>query len=66
MDQRPSFSTDSMASIVLLLTKMHFLSQIRPKNSVSPLKLMAGKEPASDIRDWEAIQAWANSLIDKL
>jgi hypothetical protein len=31
MDQRPSFSTDSMASIALLLTKMHFYSQILPK-----------------------------------
>jgi menaquinone-dependent protoporphyrinogen oxidase len=27
-----------------------------------PLNLMAGKEPASDIRDWESIQAWAGGL----
>ena len=27
-----------------------------------PLNLMAGKEPASDIRDWEAIRAWAGGL----
>jgi menaquinone-dependent protoporphyrinogen oxidase len=31
-----------------------------------PLNLMAGKEPASDIRDWEAIRAWAGSLAGKL
>ena len=31
MDQKPSFSTESMAIIVLSLTKMHFLSQIRLK-----------------------------------
>jgi hypothetical protein len=27
---------------------------------------MAGQEPASDIRDWEAIRAWAGSLAGKL
>jgi menaquinone-dependent protoporphyrinogen oxidase len=27
-----------------------------------PLNLMAGKEPASDIRDWEEIRAWAGEL----
>jgi menaquinone-dependent protoporphyrinogen oxidase len=27
-----------------------------------PLNLMAGKEPASDIRDWETIRAWAEGL----
>lgn len=31
-----------------------------------PLNLMAGKEPASDIRDWEAIRAWAGSQAGKL
>ncbi len=31
-----------------------------------PLNLMAGQEPASDIRDWEAIRAWAGSLAGKL
>ncbi len=31
-----------------------------------PLNLMAGSEPASDIRDWEAIRAWAGSLAGKL
>jgi menaquinone-dependent protoporphyrinogen oxidase len=27
-----------------------------------PLKMFAGAEPASDIRDWQAIRAWALSL----
>lgn len=27
-----------------------------------PLNLMAGKEPASDIRDWESIRAWGEGL----
>jgi menaquinone-dependent protoporphyrinogen oxidase len=27
-----------------------------------PLNWMAGKEPASDIRDWEAIRAWSGGL----
>ena len=31
-----------------------------------PLKMMAGKVPASDIRDTEVIQAWARKLIEKL
>lgn len=30
-----------------------------------PLKLMAGSVPASDIRDEEAIQAWARKLVTK-
>ena len=31
-----------------------------------PLKMFAGKVPASDIRDWEAIKTWANSLPTNL
>jgi menaquinone-dependent protoporphyrinogen oxidase len=31
-----------------------------------PLNVLAGKEPASDIRDWIAIQAWARELAAKL
>ncbi len=51
MGQRPSFSTDSMASIVLLLTKMHFLSQIRPKKlGLSAL--------------CEQVATWGNSVPD--
>jgi menaquinone-dependent protoporphyrinogen oxidase len=33
-----------------------------PFNLIPALKRM----PVSDIRDWEAIQAWANSLPEKL
>jgi menaquinone-dependent protoporphyrinogen oxidase len=31
-----------------------------------PINLLAGNEPASDIRDWTAIRAWANSLATEL
>lgn len=31
-----------------------------------PLKMFAGDAPASDIRDWEAIRAWASDLAAKL
>ena len=31
-----------------------------------PMNLFAGSEPASDIRDWGAIRAWASGLADKL
>jgi menaquinone-dependent protoporphyrinogen oxidase len=31
-----------------------------------PLNMLAGKEPASDIRNWDAIRAWASSLVEKL
>ena len=31
-----------------------------------PLNKLAGSEPASDIRDWEAIRAWAGGLITML
>jgi len=27
-----------------------------------PIKLFAGKEPASDLRDWAAIRAWASNV----
>jgi menaquinone-dependent protoporphyrinogen oxidase len=30
-----------------------------------PINLLAGKEPASDIRDWTAIRAWASNLAVK-
>jgi len=36
-----------------------------PEKLGFPLKMMAGKEPASDIRDWTAINAWATSLAEK-
>jgi len=31
-----------------------------------PLNKLTGKEPASDIRDWAAIRAWARNLAAKL
>lgn len=31
-----------------------------------PLNLFAGSEPASDLRDWTAIRAWASDLAEKL
>jgi len=31
-----------------------------------PLKMFAGNEPASDIRDWTAIDTWATNLAAKL
>jgi len=31
-----------------------------------PINLLAGKEPASDLRDWTAIRAWASNLAAKL
>jgi menaquinone-dependent protoporphyrinogen oxidase len=31
-----------------------------------PINLFAGKEPASDMRDWTAIRAWATNLAAKL
>jgi menaquinone-dependent protoporphyrinogen oxidase len=37
-----------------------------PEKLGFPLNLFAGKEPASDLRDWEAIRRWASSLATKL
>jgi menaquinone-dependent protoporphyrinogen oxidase len=37
-----------------------------PEKLGFPLKLFAGKEPASDLRDWETIRRWASSLATKL
>jgi menaquinone-dependent protoporphyrinogen oxidase len=31
-----------------------------------PINLLAGNEPASDLRDWAAIRAWASNLAAKL
>ncbi len=37
-----------------------------PENLRWPINLLAGNEPTTDIRDWEAIRAWANELAAKL
>jgi menaquinone-dependent protoporphyrinogen oxidase len=31
-----------------------------------PLKMFAGAEPASDIRDWDAMRTWARTLAPRL
>jgi menaquinone-dependent protoporphyrinogen oxidase len=42
-----------------------FGGKYAPEKLGFPLKLFAGAEPASDIRNWEAIKTWANGLADK-
>jgi menaquinone-dependent protoporphyrinogen oxidase len=37
-----------------------------PDNLRWPINLLAGNEPATDIRDWKAIRAWASELAAKL
>jgi menaquinone-dependent protoporphyrinogen oxidase len=37
-----------------------------PEKLGSFIRLFAGKEPASDIRDWMAIRDWASNLAAKL
>jgi len=37
-----------------------------PEQLGFPLKIFAGSEPASDIRDWDAIRAWAGEISDEL
>jgi menaquinone-dependent protoporphyrinogen oxidase len=37
-----------------------------PEKLRFPIKMFAGKEPASDLRDWEAIRLWASSLPAQL
>ena len=37
-----------------------------PEDLRWPINLLAGNEPATDIRDWEAIRAWAGALAEKL
>ena len=39
-----------------------FGGKFDPAKLPFPLNRFAGSEPASDIRDWEAIRAWANEL----
>ena len=48
------------------VTKEMFGGKYDPAKLRFPLKLFAGEEPASDIRDWNAIRAWASSLAAKL
>ena len=36
-----------------------------PEKLGFPLKMFAGKEPASDLRDWDAIRRWASEVGEK-
>lgn len=66
---------DSRAQLGRALDKFPWLTPVAlelfggkydPKWLRFPLNLLAGKEPASDIRDWTAIRAWASDLAAKL
>ena len=37
-----------------------------PEKLGFPLKMFAGKEPASDLRDWESVRRWAGAVGEKL
>lgn len=43
-----------------------FGGKFDPESLRFPINLLAGQEPASDIRNWDAIRAWASSLVEKL
>ncbi len=43
-----------------------FGGKFDPQTLRFPINLLAGQEPASDIRNWDAIRAWASSLVEKL
>jgi menaquinone-dependent protoporphyrinogen oxidase len=43
-----------------------FGGKFDPAKLPFPINRFAGSEPASDIRDWEAIRAWAKDLPEKL
>ena len=42
-----------------------FGGKYNPEALRFPLKMFAGAEPASDIRDWDAIQTWAGDLVSR-
>ena len=44
------------------VTVTMFGGRYDPEKLRFPLKQMAGKEPPSDLRDWDAIRQWAGSL----
>jgi menaquinone-dependent protoporphyrinogen oxidase len=66
---------DSRSQLNKELAKFPWLSPIAievfggkydPTKLRFPLKLFAGSEPASDIRDWAAIRSWSGSLLEKM
>jgi menaquinone-dependent protoporphyrinogen oxidase len=63
---------DSWAQLEKELAKYPWLAPVAvevfggkydPDNLRWPINLLAGNEPASDIRDWDAIRAWARDLV---
>jgi len=66
---------ESRAQLDKVLTKSPWLEPIDavmlggkfdPATLPFPINKLAGSEPASDIRDWDAIRAWANSVAEQL
>jgi menaquinone-dependent protoporphyrinogen oxidase len=66
---------DSRAQLDKELAKFPWLAPIAiemfggrfdPEGFRFPINLFAGMEPATDIRDWTAIRAWAGNLAPKL
>lgn len=43
-----------------------FGGQFEPSKFRFPINVLAGAEPASDIRDWSAIESWAHGLAARL
>jgi menaquinone-dependent protoporphyrinogen oxidase len=43
-----------------------FGGKFDPEKLRFPINVLAGNEPASDMRDWEAIRTWASDLASKL
>ena len=65
---------DSRAHLDKALTKFPWFTPValevfggryNPEKLRFPIKMFAGAEPASDIRDWTAIRAWASGLVNK-
>jgi menaquinone-dependent protoporphyrinogen oxidase len=48
------------------LTREMFGGKYDPAKLRFPINLLAGMEPASDIRDWTAIRAWASNVASAL
>ena len=66
---------DSRDQLVKELSKFPWLTPVAfemfggkydPAKLRFPINLLAGKEPASDLRDWTAIRAWASNMGAKL
>jgi len=66
---------DSCAQLDKELAKFHWLTPVAlemfggkydPAKLRFPINLLAGKEPASDLRDWTAIHTWAAAIAEAL